>query len=76
MEEDHEERAAPRRRPPQEFRIALCINEACAALGIGRSSLYELIATGRIRSALVAGRRLIPVKELERLVDAGMHGSD
>lgn len=56
----------------REFRIALRINEACSALGIGRSSLYELIAAGEIKTSMVAGRRLIPVKELERLLENGM----
>jgi excisionase family DNA binding protein len=57
---------------PQELRLAVRINDACAALGISRSSLYELMATGEIRTAVVAGRRLIPVSELERLLSEGM----
>ena len=51
-----------------ETRIALRINEAASALGIGRSTLYALIAKGEVKSAVVAGCRLIPVSELQRLL--------
>ncbi len=61
---------------PQDYRIALRINEACTALGISRSSLYELIGAGKVRTSVVAGRRLIPVKELGRLLFAGEQTSD
>lgn len=53
---------------PQEPRLALRINEAASALGIGRSTLYALIAKGEVKSAVVAGCRLIPVSELRRLL--------
>jgi excisionase family DNA binding protein len=56
---------------PHELRLALRINDACVALGISRSSLYELMAAGEIKTAVIAGRRLIPVSELERLVRNG-----
>lgn len=38
----------------------LSVDEAAAALGIGRSRLYDEIASGRCRSIKVGRRRLIP----------------
>lgn len=57
---------------PHELRLAVRINDACAALSISRSSVYELIATGKIKTALIAGRRLIPVSELARVLNESM----
>lgn len=49
-------------------RLAYCINEACASIGIGRSSLYNMIRDGRIKSVKIAGRTLILRSEIERLL--------
>ena len=48
-------------------RFAYPVNEACHALGIGRTSLYSLVKTGDLKLIRVAGRSLIPRSELERL---------
>lgn len=55
-----------------ELRLAVRINDACRALGVSRSSIYELIAQRKLKSALIAGRRVVPVSELERLLTEGM----
>jgi excisionase family DNA binding protein len=47
---------------------ALGINDACRLYGLGRTTLYALIGTGRLRSAKICGRRLIPVEALEGLL--------
>ena len=42
--------------------------------GISRSSLYELLGSGRLRSVKICGRRLIPWSAIEDLIgsaDAG-----
>jgi excisionase family DNA binding protein len=44
---------------PQPDRL-LSIPDAADALGIGRSSLYEEIASGRLRTLKVGRRRLVP----------------
>lgn len=44
------------------------INDACRALSLGRSTLYKLIAEGKLRSINIAGRTLIPRTEIERLI--------
>jgi len=44
------------------------VSDACAALGIGRTSLYALAKSGELKLVKIAGRTLIPRSELERLV--------
>ena len=48
--------------------LAHRIHEACQRLGVGRSKLYELIASGEISSFKVGTRTLIPESELRRFV--------
>jgi excisionase family DNA binding protein len=45
------------------------INEATELIGLGRSKLYELLATGEIESVKVGKRRLIPHAALVEFVD-------
>lgn len=48
-------------------RFAYRVDEACRALGIGRTSLYALVNAGELRLIKIAGRTLVPRSELERL---------
>lgn len=50
--------------PPK---FAYRVDEACHALGIGRTSLYELVKSGELKLIKIAGRTLVPHSELERL---------
>ncbi len=50
---------------PTENKITLRLAEAQAVSGLSRSTLYELIKSGRLRAVKVAGRRLIPRDALE-----------
>jgi len=36
---------------------------------IGRTSLYKLIKEGKLKSVLIAGRRIIPATEADRLLN-------
>jgi excisionase family DNA binding protein len=45
------------------------VPQAQAVLGLSRSSVYELLNNGSLRSARVGGRRLIAVEELDRFTD-------
>jgi excisionase family DNA binding protein len=51
-------------------RLLLDITDAMELTGLGRSKLYELIATGQLGSVKVGARRLIPADELQRFVDS------
>ncbi len=53
---------------PTENKITLRLDEAQAVSGLSRSTLYELIKSGRLRAVKVAGRRLIPRDALEALL--------
>jgi excisionase family DNA binding protein len=45
------------------------IPDACEALGIGRSHLYELMDSGELYSVKLGKRRLIPQWALETFVE-------
>lgn len=51
--------------------LAFRINDACKALSLGRSTLYKLMGSGKLRSITIAGRVLIPRSEIERLIKEG-----
>ena len=57
-------------------RLLLTPAQAADELGVGRSTLYELIASGDIPSVVVGRRRRIPMEELKswikrRITSAG-----
>lgn len=47
------------------------VDEFARTFRLSRSKLYELINAGSIRSVTVAGRRLIPASEGERILREG-----
>jgi excisionase family DNA binding protein len=55
---------------PLDNALALRVDDAAKAIGLSRSSIYTLIGEGRLRSVLVAGRRLIPTDALRDLLRA------
>jgi excisionase family DNA binding protein len=50
-------------------RLSCTIDEACKATGLGRTKLYELIATGQLITTTVGRRRLVMVRSLLALLD-------
>jgi excisionase family DNA binding protein len=56
--------------PPRPEKLAFTIAEACAAIGIGKTSIYELIAEGKLKSIQAAGRRLIRRSDLEAFLES------
>jgi hypothetical protein len=51
--------------------LAYRINDFCQAMGIGKSAFYILVKAGKIKTIVIAGRRLIPADEAHRLVREG-----
>ena len=47
---------------------ALRVSDFCQAYGLSRTTAYELMKSGRLKSVRIAGRRLIPVDEAEKLL--------
>jgi len=52
-----------------EGKLALGVNDACAALGdISRSTFYNLLKRGELRECHIAGRRVVLVTDLKDLL--------
>ena len=51
-------------------KLLLTIPEAAKALAISRSKLYELLASGAVRSVRIDGSRRIPLNALNDYVNA------
>ncbi len=52
-------------------KLAFTINEACHAVGISRSKLYELIGEGRVEIRKIGSRTVIPAESLRALIGGG-----
>lgn len=48
-------------------RRAFSVPEAASLMGIGRSTVYQLVQSGKLRSVQFGRRRLIPLSALEEL---------
>jgi excisionase family DNA binding protein len=57
---------------PAERRVLLRVEEAAKAMSIGRTTMYQLIASGEIETVTIGARRLVPLKAIERYVDSLM----
>jgi excisionase family DNA binding protein len=57
-------------RLPFRERISCTVNQACAATGLGRTKLYELIKDQRILTKKVGRRTLILVASLRAAIEA------
>ncbi|GGQ11973.1 helix-turn-helix domain-containing protein [Actinomadura citrea] len=53
-------------------KLLLTVPEAAKALAISRSKLYELLASGAVRSVRIDGARRIPLNALNDYVNALM----
>ena len=51
-------------------RILLTVREAADRLGIGRSTAYELIASGRLETVHIGRACRVPVDAVDRFVEA------
>lgn len=52
-------------------KLAYSIPEAAAAVSIGRSKVYALIAEGRLETRKIGKRTVIPAASLISLLDTG-----
>lgn len=48
--------------------LAISINDAAKALGLGRTSIYAMIADGRLEAFKLGRRTLIRAESIRRLV--------
>jgi excisionase family DNA binding protein len=49
--------------------ILLSVDDTCTALGVGRSLVYQLIASGELESVTLGRRRLVPARSVDDYVD-------
>ena len=49
-------------------RAAYSVEEAAAAIGIGRTYVFQLIKEGNLQTVKVGRRRLVPTKEVHALL--------
>ena len=49
--------------------LLVSITDAAKALSLGRTSIYELMRTGKLETRKMGRRRLITAESLRRLVD-------
>jgi excisionase family DNA binding protein len=56
---------------PFEQRPSCTMREACRATGLSRTTLYERMAAGELKTTTVGRRRLVNVPSLMLLVGAG-----
>lgn len=50
--------------------LALSINDTARTLGLGRTSIYAMIADGRLEAFRLGRRRLVRMESVKRLVAA------
>jgi excisionase family DNA binding protein len=50
-------------------RLTCSVAEACKAVGLSRSKIYELISGGEVQSITIGRRRLVSVPSLKRLTE-------
>ena len=53
---------------PFEERLTCSVAEACTAVGLSRSKIYELISDGAVETVMIGRRRLVRVPSLKRLL--------
>ena len=59
----------------QTERLTLSVPVAAAMVGIGRSTLYELVRSGDVRSVRLGKRIVIPITVIEALLRGETPGS-
>ena len=54
--------------------VCISVAQAMQALGLGRTKLYELINTKKLRVVRIGRRTLISTESIRELVDRGLTG--
>jgi excisionase family DNA binding protein len=52
--------------------LAYTVGDFCRAMGLGRATVYKMIAKGEIQTALIGHRKLIPHAIAVELLDRSM----
>ncbi|KPM52729.1 hypothetical protein ACG83_24960 [Frankia sp. R43] len=57
-------------------KLLLTTDEAAETLGIGRSTLYDLIRSGKLRTVKIGRRRLVPAAALADAINTLLEESE
>ncbi|NDG50640.1 MAG: DNA-binding protein [Rhodospirillales bacterium] len=57
--------------PAPAFILSVRPTEACRLIGIGKTTLYELVADKKIRLVKIGRASVIPLEDLRRLIAEG-----
>ena len=57
------------------YKLLVTPEEAAVILSVGRTTVYELMATGQLESVHIKSCRRIPVAALQRFVESLLEGS-
>jgi excisionase family DNA binding protein len=52
--------------------LAYQVNPFCEMLGIGRTTFYNLVKAGQLRTVMIGGRRVVPASEADRLLSTNV----
>jgi excisionase family DNA binding protein len=63
-----QDKRVSRREPPRP--ITATVNRTCHVTGLGRTTIYQLIGSGKLKTTTVGRRRLVSYASIEALVDA------
>ncbi len=55
--------------------LAYTIPDFCKAVGLGKTKVYEMIKQGRLKSAMLEGRRIVPATEARRIIEEAICAS-
>ncbi len=64
----HPEPGVLQRRRQDLPRLSATIDDTCHITGLGRTTVYELIAEGKLKSVAIGRRRLILMQSIEALL--------
>ncbi|WP_084673912.1 excisionase family DNA-binding protein [Methylobacterium sp. WSM2598] len=56
-------------------KLAFTIEQACYALGLGRTTIYDLLASGKLKGIKVGNRRLILSESVHNFLAAAAQGA-
>ncbi len=65
----------PHEQAPPVAKLLLRVEEVAQLLGIGRTRIYHLIASGELASVKIGGSRRVPTAAVHRYVAGLVHGA-
>ena len=58
------------------IQVLFSVKQTAEILGIGRTKVFELLASGTLGSVTIGSRRLVPLSEIEAYVQRLMHPNE